>query len=278
MKKLGVLISFYKSTLSVNEILSLKRCASILGKHDLILFGPNDVDLSLYLKYAVGAKTHLVPSHLLKGADNYSKYLLSEDFYDNFKKYDHILIYQLDCYVFRDDLKHWGSQNYDYIGSPFFEEFERTKTNKLNGVGNGGFSLRSPNKILEVLKNWEKKITYKSIIKDKEAFEKKDKIRLIAQKFFSSLTGYRFHLPYNKLLNLPKDDIMIGLFFSKKLNLISTPSPLEASKFAMETNCSYLYELNGHVLPFGCHAWEKYEPNFWKSFILNETEDHLDIV
>ncbi|MEB2777656.1 DUF5672 family protein [Algoriphagus sp. D3-2-R+10] len=278
MKKIGVLISFYKSKLSANEILSLKRCVSILGKHDLILFGPNNIDLSLYLEHAVGAKTHLVPGELLKGADNYSKYLLSEDFYNFYKDYDHILLYQLDCYVFRDDLRHWVSKNYDFIGSPFFEDFERTTTNKLSGVGNGGFSLRAPNKILEVLENWEKKITYESIIKNKEVFLKGDKIRLISQKFLSSLTGYKFHIPYNKLLKVPKDDLMIGLFFSKELNLIRTPSPIEASKFAMETNCSYLYELNGKVLPFGCHAWEKYEPIFWKNFILNESEDNLNIV
>ena len=278
MKKLGVLISFYKDNLSANEILSLKRCVSILGNHDLILFGPDNVDLNIYFKYVPEAKTHLVPSHCLKGADNYSKFLLSEDFYNFYKEYDFILLYQLDCYVFRDEFNHWVSQNYDFIGFPFFEDFERTTTNKLIGVGNGGFSLRSPIRILEVLENWEKKVTYKSIIKNKGIFEKKDKVRLILQKFISSCTGYKFHIPYIKLLNVPKDDLMIGLFFSKDLNLIRTPSPLEASKFAMETNCNYLYELNGKVLPFGCHAWEKYEPNFWKNFIFNESGDSLNIV
>jgi hypothetical protein len=25
-----------------------------------------------------------------------------------------------------------------------------------------------------------------------------------------------------------------------------------------------LYELNGHELPFGCHAWERYDRAFWE--------------
>ena len=44
--------------------------------------------------------------------------------------------------------------------------------------------------------------------------------------------------------------------------------PEEAIAFSFELSPSYLYKLNGNYLPFGCHAWYKYEyENFWKQHI-----------
>ena len=41
-----------------------------------------------------------------------------------------------------------------------------------------------------------------------------------------------------------------------------------ALKFAFEVNPSYLYDINNEKLPFGCHAFEKYEYNtFWQKHI-----------
>ena len=45
------------------------------------------------------------------------------------------------------------------------------------------------------------------------------------------------------------------------------PSCEEASYFSFEVNPSYLYDLNGK-LPFGCHAFEKWEfDTFWSKYI-----------
>ena len=45
-------------------------------------------------------------------------------------------------------------------------------------------------------------------------------------------------------------------------------APVEtSSKFSIETNPSHFYTMNNEVLPFGCHAWEKYDPQFWEPFI-----------
>lgn len=43
--------------------------------------------------------------------------------------------------------------------------------------------------------------------------------------------------------------------------------PKEALEFAFERFPSEMYKITGK-LPFGCHAWEKYEyESFWKKFI-----------
>ncbi len=42
----------------------------------------------------------------------------------------------------------------------------------------------------------------------------------------------------------------------------------DAIKFSFEVNPSLLFKINSGQLPFGCHGWEKYEPNFWAKYIL----------
>ena len=44
----------------------------------------------------------------------------------------------------------------------------------------------------------------------------------------------------------------------------------DAIKFSFEVNPALLYKMNKHQLPFGCHAWEKYDPVFWKDYINTE--------
>ena len=48
-----------------------------------------------------------------------------------------------------------------------------------------------------------------------------------------------------------------------------TVAPIdEGIKFSFECRPSYLYRKNGYSLPFGCHAWDRYEPDFWLKFIM----------
>lgn len=54
---------------------------------------------------------------------------------------------------------------------------------------------------------------------------------------------------------------------SKKYQWFNVPNMLTAAQFATETNCEKLHYLNHRKLPFGCHAWQTYEPNFWSQFV-----------
>ena len=46
------------------------------------------------------------------------------------------------------------------------------------------------------------------------------------------------------------------------------PSKQEAARFSFEVHPERLYHNNGNVLPFGCHAFEKWEyDSFWKKHI-----------
>ena len=45
----------------------------------------------------------------------------------------------------------------------------------------------------------------------------------------------------------------------------------EALPFAFEVAPRWCFEKNGRRLPFGCHAWPKYDREFWME-ILNKSE------
>lgn len=76
----------------------------------------------------------------------YSNLLTTKNFWD--KLYgEQILIYQEDSLIFNKNIKPF--LKYDFIGAPFGKD----KNDTPNCVGNGGFSLRTKCKMLEVIKN-----------------------------------------------------------------------------------------------------------------------------
>ena len=42
-----------------------------------------------------------------------------------------------------------------------------------------------------------------------------------------------------------------------------------AMNFSFEYRPEILYEMTGHKLPFGCHAWMKCNPQFWSNILMN---------
>ena len=50
----------------------------------------------------------------------------------------------------------------------------------------------------------------------------------------------------------------------------------DAIRFSFEVNPTLLYKMNNGQLPFGCHAWERYDPEFWLPFINTHFENELE--
>ena len=83
---------------------------------------------------------------------NYSRLLLTDEFYATFAQYEYMLVIQDDVYVLRDDLAYWQARRFDYIGAPWPMGLEHVLSMShkpgIHGhtvtayVGNGGFSLR----------------------------------------------------------------------------------------------------------------------------------------
>jgi hypothetical protein len=74
----------------------------------------------------------------------YSEFLTTRDFW-NLLKGEKILIYQEDSIIFKDNINQF--LEYDFIGAPFLKSSNDTP----NCVGNGGLSLRTKSKMIEVI-------------------------------------------------------------------------------------------------------------------------------
>jgi len=74
----------------------------------------------------------------------YSKFLTTMEFW-NLLKGEKILIYQEDSIIFKNNIHEF--LEYDFIGAPFLKNSDDTP----NSVGNGGLSLRSKSKMIEII-------------------------------------------------------------------------------------------------------------------------------
>lgn len=238
------------------EAISLRQCLDVLGKrHRIIFFGPESLDTA---PYENAVREHGVEWFFEKFEDiffestaTYSRLLLSQEFYSRFIHWEYILIHQLDSWVFRDELSLWCGKGYDYIGAPWFEGYSEASEDSpmLCPSGNGGFSLRKVWPFLESLHTLEGKI----------AADDLDGMDEVAGIFYNEF-----------------EDIIIVELFPRIMNSFMIAPPEEAMHFSFEVFPERLFALTGG-LPFGCHAYMKYNPEFWNPYIPLESFLPVDV-
>lgn len=254
-QKAAVIVPFYRDSLSAWEKVALDQCFKMLGNHPIIAIKPRSLKLTVTAGYAF---TEMIDfdDHFFAGIAGYNALMLSEVFYGRFLHYEYVLLYQLDAFVFKDELEYWCNLGYDYIGAPWIRAKEyphalkrygsillqkihrrynikkRGMTSKKqldDNVGNGGFSLRR------------------------------------TQKFYDCCLQYRQKIAeYNaKPSHHYNEDIFWGIELNRKQKVMNIPGYIEALKFAFELVPDRALRLNQNQLPFGCHAWDKF-PDFWR--------------
>lgn len=230
MKKVAVIIPIYQTKLSPQEELSLRQCLSVLSKHPIIFAAPETLDTSFLSSYSISPKTIRFKDEYFRSTKTYNRLLTSPIFYEEFINFEYILIYQLDAYVFKDDLLEWCAKGYDYIGAPKLRKHHlNERTSCIPVMLNGGFSLRRVKPILRYIKIYH--LFFQNWLANEDAM-------------FSF--AQKRAIPFRFLLKLPHWK--------------------EALAFAIEQNPTISFRLLGD-LPFGCHAWERYNPTFWKKYI-----------
>jgi len=238
----AVVIPIYKSSLTSDEEISLQRCRDMLGKYKSIIISPDGLDLTDISRCAEETEVYTFDPEHFRSVQAYDRMMLSKTFYQRFIDYEYILIHQLDAFIFSDSLNEWCLKGYDYIGAPWIDlplidsiaasctrlrRLFPERSKKWNcSVGNGGLSLRRVRSFLRFLSIWENKAN--------------------AWPYYEDTFWAFFATDYPPFFRVPK--------FA------------EALKFAFEFSPAKCYELNNHQLPFGCHAWEKYDLAFWRPF------------
>ena len=265
--KVSIIVPIYKSSVNKEEASSLKQLLNILGQYQIIFITHKELDLSAYNEICRPNKIKVsyFPKQSFGGIWAYNKLMISKDFYSRFSTSEFILIYQLDAWVFKDELVYWCEQGFDYIGAPLYDGFgSANKESHFFGIGNGGFSLRKVSSYLKVLSSFKFISTfqeYKQANRNNLDIESKNTIRL----FIEYLTRHNTLAPLNGYNH--NEDTFWGELIPKKFPWFKIPDELTAARFSMEVKAPYLYQLNHQTLPFGCHAWEKYHTDFWAKHI-----------
>lgn len=264
-----IVIPIYSERLTSDEKASLKQCLSILGKYDIAFLTYSDLDTTVYEQHVslfktINVRYEYFDKKNFKDIEGYNRFCLSSELYERFTGYDYMLIYQLDAWVFEDRLMEWCEKGYDYIGPPFFDDWS-SDTPCIIGVGNGGLSLRRIQFFNDLLKLGQRMFSAHQLFRQCSCFA--DYLRFVPKAIFGikNTTNDFIQKKYEQGFN---EDVIISVFLKDSLCVPNIPSPEVAMNFAMERYPSKLYHATGNQLPFGCHAFRKYEfDTFWSQFI-----------
>lgn len=266
-----ITIPVYKETLSDTEQISLNRVLTILGHYPLCLFTHKDLDLTCYMQVFEEHNVKLIIEYFDKenfdGIKGYNTLMLSEQFYQRFADYDYMLLYQLDAYVFENQLERWITLGIDYVGAPTYSTNDSLLKLSSQGkiVGNGGFSLRKIKSFIDIHHESGQFLTFAGLF-HLYSIMQKGMIKSLLLSFLG-VWGYK-----NSWKDICKteinEDILYSILVAKKKNRFHIPDTLVADYFAFEQFPSLSYIRTGGTLPFGCHGWEKYEKEtFWAKHI-----------
>jgi Protein of unknown function (DUF5672) len=274
MQQVAITIPIYKETPNADELASLNQCLKILNNHPVIFFAPESLNTKVYEEVLKNKFTvERFDNQYFTDLTAYNRLMLNRKFYKKFKRFKYILIYQLDAWVFKDDLQYWCSAGYDYIGAPWFDNWNVINPGtEFCGVGNGGFSLRKVKSHIKALQTFsyiqQPADIFSSFLKGRRSLSAFKQLLLALT--IRNNTFYKF----NKYQE--NEDRFWGIVVKNNFSWFKVPDMLTAAKFSLEINAVMLYNMLNKQVPFGCHALEKYDPDFLDQLIAqSNTEIHI---
>lgn len=264
MAKVVIVIPVYKKYIDLNalELHALKQVSNVLGQYPFSFVVPENFLVEEYLEIFKRSDIQIkrFNTKYFDSVKSYNKLCLSKEFYRAFCNYDYMLLFQTDAYVFRNELEMWVQSGYDFIGAPFHENNDLPFDETTWSVGNGGFSLRSIKKCKKIA---EKLSVYRIVLSMLNILF----IKRFLIKLFQKINIEKFAVIDKVVMNKLNEDCVFGKFSNHFIRGFKVAPLTAAIKFSFESHPSLLFQINHEQLPFGCHAWDKYEPEFWLKFI-----------
>lgn len=263
--RVAIAIPIYRpfSELSGNEVKTLLQIRKVLAARDIFYIHPSYVDTTAYLHLMEPLRVRALrmPDKFFGSLERSNRLLVNHGFYKQFSNYRFVLIHHTDAWVFSDQLDHWCGLDIDYVGAPWFEgKKDPVLPLRFIGVGNGGLSLR-------------KVSSFMRITADKNFLL----VHFLLYQTYRFLEGHHYQtlrrfLGINYLMRLMRSNIgyedeFWGLIVPRHFRWFKVAHPELALQFSFEVLPEVLWKLNNYQLPFGCHAWERYDPAFWSAFI-----------
>lgn len=265
MKTVAIVTPTYRPNLTSGDLTSIKQLKRYLNRYDKYYVIPRKINDKEFKSKNLGLKNLKIiklPNKFFSSIAGYNKMLLSKDFYELFADYKYILIYQPDAIVFSDQLSKWINKGYDYVGAPWHRSIVGSLSHKKGfpaSGGNGGFCLRNIQKTIKVLE-----------IVDKLATRTSRNMKIRKLWFIVALLTGKSHKIW---LNAPavdypfNEDGFWSLEAPKYLKGYKVPPFNTAAQFGFEKLPRKYFALNKNRIPFGAHAWERYDKEFWMKYI-----------
>jgi len=252
--------------LNQEEEISLRHLRHYLGEYDKFMVAP--------VRHPVtydGFEMKYFEEKYFGSATAHKKLSFSRDFYETFSEYQYMLMYHLDALVFSNKLLEWCATDLDYIGAPWVKHVDAPYHGKVRyegKVGNSGFSLRKISSFLKVIESCQNSLTVAGA--NSRTGEPYGWVAANAMKAISFLQKRKsFRGSPEEMNTYPFND---DTFWANRATHYYADFKIAsldvALRFAFECVPKYCFEITGHTLPFGCHAWARYDRKFWESYIL----------
>jgi len=257
-----VLIFHHSGHMKWFEEISLLQCFKVLGDYPIRLVCPEGTNLDRFKELVPNIEVDPVPANWMSSILEYNRMKVSPALYRRYQQYDYMLTYELDAFVFRDELSQWCDTGYDYIGAPWIT-FDDSNQPQLGEVGNSGFSLRNIQTALNVMDSfgWVKS----PWLSARRSWSRGDRLQSLGKLIAMTSLWNNTHRSLSNFFFGHEDAFWSNVGYRRPY--FKMPESNDALKFSFEVEPQYLYGLNDQALPFGCHAWQKYQLGFWKPHV-----------
>jgi hypothetical protein len=272
VKQVTVIIPIYKSEPDNLEKNSFFQCQKILGHYPVFLVAPAGLDVSFYTNNFPSINVKFFDSSYFNSTLSYNRLMLAPSFYSAWSDYEYMLIYQLDAYVFKDELKIWCEKGFDYVGAPVHNFILDNFTPEIEiATLNGGFSLRKIASFLQILHSFHFIYSLKDLL---NANLKNSLFLGPFRALYFFLTGNNTYFLLNKYDR--NEDYFWAIIAPQKNQSFKVASVNESLQFSFDNKPEKSFELANKKLSFGCHAIDK-NITFWKKHItlLDAEENYL---
>lgn len=269
-KQVAIVVPMHnRAELTPDEQTSFEHLQYYLGGYDKFLVVPDSLNINL-----PGCSLKRFGDEYFGSVAANTRLLLSEDFYRSFTDYEYILIYHLDALVFSDQLRAWCDTGLDYIGPPWLQCADSPWVKEAR-VGNGGFSLRKIESFLRVFRSdvywmepgeyWQEKYAGRAL-PVRMLNSPRRWLKRLSRFNNARLEMARWHLRPDGTKN---EDHFWSDRAKHYVPDFKVASVEDGLRFAFEVAPRMCLELTRGAMPFGCHAWPRYDRTFWEPYLIS---------
>ena len=262
-KPLVIVTPVYLEELLENELLSIQSVEQHLHQYDRAIISPRKfaTNANFITRWeGYGYKIIFFDDKHFSSVENHNQFLMSNLLYETFSEYNYMLMAQLDILIFSNSIEYWMNKKLDYVGSPWMTN-DGKETKIVGNGGNGGLSLRNIQTFLKII-NSKTFYSKRDLFNILPAYSKLRNIFLIG--LFVQIKPLQSFAHLLKRFFAGKEDMFWSYYAPFFIENYQLPSHEDTVAFAFERYPKFCYDANQQKLPFGTHAWEKYDIEFWE--------------